>query len=116
VWYTDESKYNLFGSDGKKYCRRRVGEEFLLRNVIQEVKHGGGSIMVWGCISWHGTGRLHHIDGRMNAKQYVEILSESFLGSLQNQNVRPRTTIFQQDNDPKHTSKLARQWFADHYI
>ena len=30
---SDESKFNLFGSDGRNYCRRRVGEEFLEQNV-----------------------------------------------------------------------------------
>jgi hypothetical protein len=54
VVYSDESKFNLFGSDGKRYCRRRPGEEFLDRNVKKTVKHGGGSLMVWGCITWKG--------------------------------------------------------------
>ena len=51
VIFTDESKFNLFGSDGHQYCRRRPGEELLPRNVKKVVKHGGGSVMVWGCIT-----------------------------------------------------------------
>lgn len=51
VWFSDESKFQLFGSDGKQYCRRRPGEEYLDRNVKSTVKHGGGRIMVWGCIT-----------------------------------------------------------------
>ena len=50
VVFSDECKFNLFGSDGRQYCRRRPGEEFLDRNVKKVVKHGGGSLMVWGCI------------------------------------------------------------------
>ena len=83
MWYSDESKFNLFGSDGRKYCRQRVGEEFLDRNVVKMMKHGGGSLMVWGCMSWKGTGRLHHIQGHMDAVQYCEILAQSLIGSLQ---------------------------------
>jgi len=30
VWYSDESKFNLFGPNGKSYCRRRVGEVLLV--------------------------------------------------------------------------------------
>jgi hypothetical protein len=45
VWYSDEKKFNLFGSDGRKYCHRRVGEEFLDQNVIKTMKHGGGSLI-----------------------------------------------------------------------
>jgi hypothetical protein len=111
VWYTDESKFNLFGSDGKLYCRRLVGEDLLERNVQKVVKHGGGNLMLWGCISWHGVGRLHRVVGRMDAKQYVSILEESFLGSLDDRKIKPKNIIFQQDNNSKHTSKLAQKWF-----
>lgn len=116
VVFSDESKFNLVGSDGRQYCRRRPGEEFLDRNVQKTVKHGGGSIMVWGCLSYHGTGRLHRVTGNLNAIQYCEILTESLLGSLHDLKLDPNTIIFQQDNDPKHTSKLATTWFKDHDI
>ena len=116
VWYSDEKKFNLFGSDGRKYCRRRVGEELLDRNIVKTMKHGGGSLMVWACFSWNGTGRLHRIRGHLDAVQYCEILSQSFLGSLQDQHCDPKKVIFQQDNDPKHTSKLTMKWFRDHHI
>ena len=116
VWVTDETKCNLFGSDGKKYCRRRVGEELLDRNITKVVKHGGGSLMAWGCISWHGPGRLHPIEGCMNAQQYVSILEESFLSSIHDQNISLCNIIFQQDNDPKHTSKLAQAWFNQNKV
>jgi hypothetical protein len=52
----------------------------------------------------------------MNAAQYVSILEESFLGSLKDRKIGPHTAIFQQDNDPKHTSKLATKWFRDRNI
>jgi len=109
VWYSDESKFNLFVSDGKSYCHRRVGEALPEQNVQTTVKHGGGSIMMWGCISWKGPGRLHRVEGRMDAKQYTHILSESFLGSLHDYKVQPKNVYFQQDNDRKHTSKLAKK-------
>ncbi|KAL0957301.1 hypothetical protein HGRIS_014897 [Hohenbuehelia grisea] len=114
--FSDESKFNLFGSDGKLYCRRRVGEALLERNVKKVVKHGGGNIQVWGCITWDGPGRLHRVEGRMNAVQFCDILSESLLGSLADYELEPRDVVFQQDNDPKHTSKLAKKWFKDHKL
>jgi len=76
----------------------------------------GENIMVWGCISWHRPGQLHRVEGQMNANQYVHILSESFLGSIKARNIHPQNIIFQQDNDPKHRSKLATQWFHENKI
>jgi len=116
VWYSEESKFNLFGSDGKSYCRRRIGEALLERNVKKEVKHGGGNLMVWGCIPWNRPGWLHRVEGRMNMVQYMSILSTSFLGSLADRKIHPRNVIFQQDNNPKHTSKHAKKWFQDKNI
>ena len=48
VIWSDESKSNLFGSDGRIYVRRRVGEEYLAECVQQTVKFAGGLVMVWG--------------------------------------------------------------------
>ena len=41
------------------------------------VKHGGGSIMLLGCFSVAGTGRLVGIERRMNAAKYRATLEEN---------------------------------------
>ena len=38
------------------------------------VKHGGGSIMVWGCFAGHKIGDLIRVCGIMKKEQYREIL------------------------------------------
>ncbi len=40
----------------------------------QTVKHGGGSIMLWGCFQLQGQGRLVAIEGKMNAASTRDIL------------------------------------------
>jgi hypothetical protein len=47
------------------------------------VKHGGGSLMLWGCFSVAGIGRLVRIEGKMNGAKYREILDENMLQSTQ---------------------------------
>lgn len=67
--------------------------------------------MVWGCMGWNGVGIMVEVEGRMKSDQYVRILGEGLLESIQNSGISPADVIFQQDNDPKHTSGLATQFF-----
>jgi hypothetical protein len=78
------------------------------------VKHGGGKVTVWGCVTWNGTGRLHRVEGIMKATQLCQIYEEALLGTLTDYGMQIGDTIFQQDNDPKHTSKMATQWLQGH--
>ncbi|KAI3374652.1 hypothetical protein L3Q82_021222 [Scortum barcoo] len=71
-------------------------------NTIPTVKHGGGSIMLWGCFSAAGTGRLVRIEGKMNAAMYRDILDENLLQSALDLRLG-RRFIFQQDNEHEST-------------
>ncbi len=70
--------------------------------MVPTVKHGGGSVLMWGCMSAAGVGELHFIDGIMNSQMYCSILKEKMLPSLR---ALGRRALFQHGNDPKHTSK-----------
>ena len=47
IW-SDESKLNFFGNDGRVFVQRRIGENLLPECIQQTMKFGGGSVMVWG--------------------------------------------------------------------
>ena len=50
ILWSDETKIELFGLNAKSQIWRKPG-------TLPTVKHGGGSIMLWGCFSVAGTGR-----------------------------------------------------------
>ncbi len=60
------------------------------------VKHGGGSIMVWGCMTTAGIGELWFIEGNMDSNMYCDILKQSMIPSLRRLG---RRAVFQHDND-----------------
>lgn len=75
------------------------------------MKHGGGGVMVWGCMSSAGVGELVFIDGIMDKTVYLNILKDNVKKSAEKLNL-PASFTFQHDNDPKHTSHIARMWIA----
>ncbi len=88
VLWSDETNINVFGSDGVKHVWRQPGEEYKGKCVLPTAKHGGGSVMVWGCMS--------------AADMYWEILKQSMIPSFRRLGHR---AVSQHDNDPKHTTK-----------
>lgn len=80
IW-SDETKIELCGCHNIQYVWRRKGAAHQPKNTIPTVQFGGGSIMVWGCFSASGTGRLHVIEGRMNGEMYRDILEKNLLPS-----------------------------------
>ena len=68
--------------------------------------------MVWGCFSSSGVGNLAFIDAKMDRFLYVDILENNLNESAVRLGLR-RSFIFQQDNDPKPKSKLAKGLFNE---
>ncbi len=58
-------------------------EEYQENCALPTVKHGGGSIMVWGCMTTAGTGELRFIEGNMDSNMYCDILKQKMMPSLQ---------------------------------
>ena len=46
-----------------------------------------------------------------DAEKYCEILEEGLVESFETLEMEEGECYFQQDNDPKHTSKKAKKWF-----
>ncbi len=116
VGWLDETKINRLWSFGKKWVSKKAGEG--LSDQLEEgmQKFGGGSVMIWGCLTWGGAGFSVKVNGRMDGDLFVKILDENLIANLDYYDKNAGDIIFQQDNDPKYTCKQAQEWFKIHGI
>ena len=114
VLFSDESKFNRLGSNGRQYVRRRKDEEFNPRCSVSTLQGGGGSVLVWGIISTNGPGPIVRLQGRINSTKYINMLTEHFLPYFgRNLDNNP---IFMQDNAPIHTAGNVKRFLEEHDI
>ncbi|KAL0147737.1 hypothetical protein M9458_056976, partial [Cirrhinus mrigala] len=99
ILWSDETKIELFGLNSK----RPNSEAWWWQHLVL------------GCFSAAGTGRLVAIEGKMNAAKYRDILDENLLQSARDLRLGQRFT-FQQDNDPKHTAKIMKEWLHNNSV
>jgi len=71
-------------------------------------------VHVWGGISLRGRTNLCIYEGKMDAVMYVDILQRSLKPFIDE--VYPDSHRFMQDNDPKHTSRLAQDYLQQNGI
>jgi hypothetical protein len=116
VVFSDETKINRLGSDGKQWTWVMKGQPLRDHNVNMTYKHGGGSLMLWSCFTQHGPGFVAKIEGGMDSKLYCEILQGDFMETLKDYGLNVNDVILQQDNDPKHKSKYTTEWMKNQGI
>lgn len=113
VLWTDETKINMFQSDGKCTVWRKQGKGLHPSNTSASVKHDGGNVMAWACMAAKGPGDLVFIDDEnedhspiMDGNCYRKILTKYIQSN--GSKLAGRGFIMQSDNDPKHTAKATQ--------
>ncbi|GBO06988.1 hypothetical protein AVEN_255366-1 [Araneus ventricosus] len=74
---------------------RKPNSELEMKNLTPSVKHGGGSQMVWGCMSAVGVGNLHFIDEMMDKYMYLGILKQNLKQSAEKMGILPHYKPYQ---------------------
>ena len=102
VLFTDESRYCLDFTDRRARVWRRPGERLHAHNIAEHDRYGGGTVMVWGGISWDGrtdlcvlhrgtlTAHLYRDDILdVHVRPYAGAIGDPFI--LMDDNARPHT-------------------------
>ena len=83
-------------------------------NIAGVTRRCSVSLMVWGCVSYHGVGELVIVDGTMKNTDYIDILDHNLLDSVQNMFGEAMIPfIFQYDNEPMHTARNVQTWLDE---
>uniref|UniRef100_A0A3P9J938 Tc1-like transposase DDE domain-containing protein n=1 Tax=Oryzias latipes TaxID=8090 RepID=A0A3P9J938_ORYLA len=113
VLWTDETKLELFGKAHQLYVGRLKNEAYKEKNTFPTVKHGGGSVLFWGCFAASATGCLEVVQSKMKSPDYQSILDRNVLLSVRKLGLSRRSWVFQQDKDPKHTARNPQEWLRE---
>ncbi|GBO06481.1 Transposable element Tc1 transposase [Araneus ventricosus] len=104
VIFVDESKFNIFGSDGRIGVWRKPNEELNPKNLLPTVEHGGGGIMV--CRYFTASGMENLVSLKIIWTN-ISILKENLKISAPELGLQNTFKLYQ-DNDPKHTALNVR--------
>ena len=118
-WTFDQWK-NVVWSDESPFVLRCQHQSYVWRllkqqcspRCLQGTLKNQKKIMVWGCFSWKGVGAFHEIKGILT--RYRQILIRQmrpFARQLHGDN-----SIFQHDNDPKHTAHIVKNYLRNQQI
>ena len=108
VLFSDESRFTLSFHDGRNRDWRRNGERYLDATIQEHDRYGGGSVMVWGGISYHTRTPLHHVVGNLNGVCYRDcILQPIVLPAL---NAFGQGAVFQHDNALAHRARVVTDY------
>lgn len=106
VW-SDESTFTI--RSGRRFQVWVQSGEPLHHQVVKGTVKHDRKINVWGCFSDIAVGTLHRIDGILDKHKFLDIM-ETVAEPSCRQMFPDDDYMFQQDNDPKHKSKLVQRW------
>jgi hypothetical protein len=80
--FSDETRINMLGSDGKSYYWTDGATELLPYQIESHVQGDGGIVLFWGLISakGHGYGSTITVEN-VNTEVYIDILQTSLLNT-----------------------------------
>lgn len=107
VLFTDETTISLSPRNKKIWRRRRE------RVYKRRFKHYS-KIHMWGCFSKFGFGKIYLFKENLTGAKLTDIYKTTLLPS--SKMIKSSNWMLLEDNDPKHTSKVAEAWREKNHI
>ncbi|CAG2206254.1 unnamed protein product [Mytilus edulis] len=67
------------------------------------------SLMIWGCITYHGVGTITVVEGNINALKYIDIIDNN-LWPVVVRHFPDNNYVFQDDNAPVHRARSVQDF------
>ena len=113
VLWSDEASVEM-GPHGQRWVQRPRNEEWNPLYTLHKTKHPP-KCHIWGCMSAAGVGCCYVFTDYLDKELMVVILRDHLLQSAKL--FWPEGSWwFQQDNDPKHTSKVVQAWMHNNGV
>jgi hypothetical protein len=114
VVFSDETKINRFNAYGRSWYWANDKESIPDRTVKHTVKHGGGFVILWSCMTSRCLGDLQRVEGHINATNYIALLYEDLYLSLERLvYFNLDKVIFQHEYATIHKTKIVQKWFLE---
>lgn len=110
VLWSDEAIFTVTCNRGGHVYRRPGSDPLDPRYLCGTTKHPD-YIMVWGCFTATGVGKLVVLpkNQHMNQNNYLELLCDELPDAFE----KCKAEVFMQDGAPCHTAKSVKQWLSD---
>ncbi len=115
ILWTDETKINLYQSDRKRRVWRRKGTAHDPKHTTSLVKHGGGSVGMYGC-QWNWFSCIYwwcdYWQKQQDESEVFRAILSAHIQPNASELIGRRFTV-QMDNDPKHTAKQPKSFWRE---
>ena len=116
IHWSDESRFLLHVTDGRMMGWRRKNTAYTPKNIQPTVPYGGGSVMVWGCISHDCKLDVVTIQGKLTGDQYIrDLLQPVVVPHLDNHPLATRY-VYMDDNAKPHRSRTVTAYLQSEAV